>query len=79
MYPFLYKLEIINELADISDRDYILHPCGITYGATYAEAMERLVDWYGDKNIVKVKFLFALENEPIELSETILATIAANA
>lgn len=50
-----------------------LEKSGVTYGATYSEAVNRIADYYGDDDIIEVtlraidaNFVLEMSNETIE-------------
>ena len=72
MYPFVYKVEVIDELAD---RHKVFKESGIVYAKTFAGAANKLEEYYGDDNIVEIQHLLPLEDSPIVLPEEVITHI----
>ena len=69
MYPFIYKVEVIDELTD--DRR-IFRESGVVYADSFNEAAQKLEVYYGTDNIVEVQQLLPLEDDPIVLPEEVV-------
>lgn len=66
-YPVAYKL------TGVFDKTYT--ECGLTFADSYADAMTKIEDYYGDE-IVIVECLFLMEESPvINISEEVLQSI----
>lgn len=63
MYPYLYKLSLLNELTYETETVK-----GITFGETYSEAVERLEDYYGGE-IIAIEYFMRLEDSPVEITD----------
>ena len=55
-YPVVYKLSGVG--------DEVYHECGLTFADSYADAMKKLEDYYGDEIII-VECLFLMEESPV--------------
>lgn len=64
MYPFIYKIECKDELADSYK---IFVEGGIVYAKTFAGAVNKLEEFYGHDNIVEIQKLLPLLDDPIVL------------
>ena len=74
MYSFAYKITCVDEL----DGRKIFRECGVTFADSFTDAMEKIADYYGDKNLVEVESLLALEDGPVIVSEEVLSRIVKN-
>lgn len=61
MSPFEYEVHIYNEYSDVENKEEIIH--GITFGCTYAEAMENIESYYGG-DIIDIK-IYANEEQTV--------------
>ena len=75
MYPFTYKIQFIDEL----DERRLFNDAGVVYAACYAEAVNMITEYYGEKNIVEIKNLCPLEAGPIILTEEIIDNLQNDA
>ena len=66
MYQFLFHLKYIDEINFTNEEAY-----GIVAGDSHAEAVKRIADYYGDKNIVEFYSLYGcgLEDDPVVLTK----------
>lgn len=69
MYPFIYKIEALDELREDHKG---FHEGGIVYAKTFAGAAAKLEEYYGEKNIVEIQKLLPLLDDPIVLPMEIL-------
>lgn len=75
MYPFTYKVQVIDEL----DERRLFNDGGIVYAACYAEAANMIAEHYGEKNVVEIKNLCPLEDGPVILTEEIIDNLQNDA
>ena len=69
MYPFIYKVEVIDEL---TDNRRVFRESGVVYADSFSEAAQKLEVYYGTDNIVEVQQLLPLEDDPIVLPEEVI-------
>ena len=69
MYPFKYYVCAFDEVNEDSYEKY-----GLFYAENYRDATDKLVDYYGDKNILKFS-LEGFEDGPIELEKGLVDAV----
>ncbi len=72
MYPFVYKIEALDELRE---NHKAFREGGIVYAKTFAEAASKLEEYYGEKNIVEIQKLLPLLDDPIVLPMEVLTHV----
>lgn len=72
MYPFVYKIEALDELREDHK---VFHEGGIVYAKTFAGAAAKLEEYYGEKNIVEIRKLLPLLDDPIVLPLEVLTHV----
>lgn len=63
IYPFMYKAEIVDR-----DRHSCYKQAGIIHGECFSDAVDNLVKYYGEEDIVEIMSLFPLEDGPVILN-----------
>jgi hypothetical protein len=64
--PYTYKLTFCDEFTEYKPKSVQ----GLLFANTYAEAIEKLTNYYGDENIISIDSLIAYEeNELLEIKD----------
>ena len=69
MYPFVYKIEVIDELAN---NHKVFRESGLVFADSFSEVAQKLETYYGTDNIVEIQQLLPLEDDPIVLPEEVI-------
>lgn len=64
MFPFLYKVECFKCSCEEITREVAIQ-AGIIYAKNYVSAVEVLVQYYDEDDIIEILSLFPMEDSPI--------------
>lgn len=66
-YPYVFQIEFFPDDEKMKTRK----ESGLVYADTYAEAVEKITEYYGEEAIVSICSVTALDNAPIILPKSV--------